>query len=139
MTAIKISSAVTRAQVFPAKEEGWSEQVALHVADEFDGFTVDDDGVKTAAKVSYISVFKGDVIKALSATNAQVGAFLSAKSADEKLKLLPIILNGAKIEFTRELTKEDDVEMYLTAIEKIEIDAQFLSMIQDALKSLFMF
>lgn len=134
----KINSTVSRAHVFSPKEEGWSEQVSLYLNDAIQGYRVDENGVKTKVDdVNYISVFIGDVTKALCAADAQVAAFLSAKPKEDKIKLIPMLVNNAEIEFEREFVEAD--EEYHTNVTKIHVSSDIKPLITNALTSLFSF
>lgn len=129
------SLSALRAQVFEPQTEGWSETVAINFSEEIDGYVVNKEtGEKESAKVKHLSVFIGDVIKAL-ATNASVSAFLAAKSRDDKKKLIPVLLAGATVSFSR--THDEKEHEYLTEDMVITISDAMLARIEKSLDSLF--
>lgn len=129
------SLSALRAQVFEPQTEGWSESVSISFNEEIDGYLIDKEtGEKKEAKVKHLSVFIGDVIKAL-ATNASVAAFLAAKSRDDKKKLIPVLLAGAKVDFNR--THDDKEHEWITDNIVITISDAMLARIEKSLDSLF--
>lgn len=137
MPAVKVKSCVNRAQIFAPKEEGWSESVNISLNEDIDGYVINKEtGEKELAKVNHISVFIGDIIKVMS-SNPSIGAFFAAKSKDEKIILLPVLLAGAKIEYTREHIEED--KNFLTVITSITISDAMLARIEKALDALLGF
>lgn len=138
MATISMSSAVTRAQVFESKEEGWSETVNLTLAAPIEGMKINPETqLKEKGEVNSVSVFIGDVIKALCNGDAGVSAFLAAKNREEKLKLVPMLVANAEIDFDREYF-EDENE-YHTTLNKIVINENIKKLIDNALEKLFMF
>lgn len=138
MAAVNFELVSRMAQVFNPREDGWSESVKLTFNGEIDGFIVNPDTqVKEAGRVNHISVFIGEVVRGLCAADATVAAFLAAKSHEQKLQLVPMLLSNAKVKFTRELDAENN--QYITEIESIHISEQFLQMIAKALADLFKF
>lgn len=135
---IAMTSAVTRAQVFDPKEEGWSESVNLNLAAPIEGMRINPDTqIKERAEVNSVSVFIGEVIKALCAGDSSVAAFLAAKSKEDKVKLIPMLVANAEIDFTREYVEAENE--YHTTIEKIIVSDSIKALINNALEKLFSF
>lgn len=136
MSKILVESAVTRAQVFAPKEENWSETVCLHIDEEIDGMQITD-GVKNAAKVKQISFFVGDVFKAMANTNSDVAAFLAAKSREQKIAMLPILLANASVQHDAEYL--EDKQEFIRELTTITLSDSNLERIKAALDKLFGF
>lgn len=137
MAAIKIESELRFARVFNPKEEGWSESMNLTLVAPVAGYEVNKEtGEKVAGQVDAVSFFIGDVVKALS-HDADVSAFLVAKTKEERLQLLPVLLAGAKMIHTAEDIADE--KKMLRNIEKIVITPVMLSRVQKALDQLFGF
>lgn len=130
-------STVSRAQVFAPKEENWSETIALHVTEELDGMQYDAAGVKSQAKVKVISFFVGDVLKAMANTDADVAAFLAAKTREQKATMLPMLLANATVSHNYEYM--EDKQEYIRELTTIKLTDAMLNRIKAALDSLFGF
>lgn len=138
MAEIKYSLNVTNAQVFAPIEEGWSETVSMRFTEEIPGFNVNKEtGAKEAGNVKAISVFTSEAIKTMAATSSNLSAFLSGKTHEEKMQLLPMLLNGAVVTITRELIEEE--QKYITTIESVVITDDMMNRINAALDKLFGF
>lgn len=137
MAALRFAMCAKRAQVFAPKEEGWSESVSISLPEEIDGYAINQDtGEKELTKVNTISVFIGDVIKAM-ANNPSVSAFLTAKSREEKIQIIPVLLAGAKVEYTREHLESE--KQFITVITNITMTDMMLARIEKALDALLGF
>lgn len=137
MSAVKHSTCAKRAQVFAPKEEGWSESVSINFNEEIDGYVINEEtGEKELTKVSSLSVFIGDVIKAM-ANNPSVSAFLTAKSREEKIIILPVLLAGAKVEYIREHIESE--KKFITELLNITLTDMMLARIEKALDALLGF
>lgn len=137
MATIKLESVINRSMVFNEKEEGWSKTISLTLSTEVDGYTFNEEtGEKELVNVNQISFFVPEVIKALS-VNADVAAFLTAKDKDERYKLLPVLLAGAKMKHTSEHIEAE--KKMLREIESITVSDVMMSRIQKALDQLFGF
>lgn len=137
MAATKFVCVLRSARVFDAKEDGWSETVALTLPEEIDGYVVDQEtGEKKLDKVNQVSFFIGQVIKAL-ATDADVSAFLTAKSREERIQLLPVLLAGATVTMTSEHDKANN--KFLRELPQIAVSEQNKTRIARALDQLFGF
>lgn len=138
MAANEMSVVVRMAQVFNPKEEGWSETVNMVMTTEFEGMVQNKEtGLKEKTDVNRVSVFIGDVVRGLAAADASVAAFLAAKSHDEKVKLIPMLLSNSTVKMTREF--DEDENEFITEIVEITIADQFLTMIREAIAKLFAF
>lgn len=137
MATIKLESVINRSMVFNEKEEGWSKTISLTLSTEVDGYQFNDEtGEKELVKTNQLSFFVPEVIKALS-VNADVAAFLTAKSKEERETLLPVLLAGSKMKHTAEhLTDEKKM---LRVIEEIVISDVMMTRVQKALDQLFGF
>lgn len=137
MAAIKINSSVRSARVFAPKEEGWSETVAIVMADEFDGYQFSEEtGEKMLVQTNQVSVFISEIIKVLS-LNADLSAFLTAKTREERVQLLPVLMAGSKIKMSREHL--EDEKKFITVIEEIVVSDVMMARVQKALDQLFGF
>lgn len=137
MATIKVKSNVKRVTVFAPKEEGWSESVNINLSTPIEGYQFNEEtGDKELTQVDAVSVFIGDVIKAL-CENASLAAFCAAKSKEDKVKLIPVLLAGADIQITREHIESE--KKYVTTIEKITVSDLMLARIEKALDALLGF
>lgn len=126
------------AQVFNPKEDGWSESVNVVLADDIDGYAINPETqLKEAGQVNHFSVFIGDVVKALSASDASVAAFLSAKTHAQKVTLVPMLLANAELKFTREHNEAE--KKYITELLEIKVAENIKILIDKALADLFGF
>lgn len=138
MSMLKTKSSATRVAIFAPKEEGWSESVNINLSTPVEGYKVNEEtGEKELTEVDSISFFIGDVIKCLASSDSNVGAFLTAKCREEKLKIIPVLMAGAEVEHTSDHVVKD--KKILRELTKITLTAANLERINKALDSLFGF
>lgn len=137
MAAVKFESTIKRAPIFEAKEDGWSETVDITFEDKCDGYVFNKEtGEKEFTKVNHLSFFTSELIKVLS-EDSDIAGFLAAKTHNERLKLLPVLLSGAKIIII--LEHDGTNKKMLHSVERVILTEAMMTRIQKALDELFGF
>lgn len=137
MAATAYTLNVLSAHCFAPKEENWSETVNIKFTEEVDGYIVDEQKGKVLTKVKNLSFFIGDVIKGLCAASDDVAAFLAAKSRDEKIRLVPMLLSASVMDIDIEILNDENKAIH--TITSIVVNDAMQKRIEKALDQLFGF